>query len=64
MPQGNPDPAFFDDIIPRYSRMLGRLGFSKIIPFRALGVGPGSDVLGNEDISRSINDTVHNIIAG
>ena len=42
--QGNPDETFFNDIIPRYTRMLGRLGFKDVYPIRAVGMGPGSDV--------------------
>jgi multimeric flavodoxin WrbA len=60
--QGSPDENFCNDIIPRYSRMLGRLGFSSIFPIRALGVGPGSDVLKNPAILDAIGDTAEKVI--
>ncbi len=62
--QGSPDKSMFSDIIPRYSGLLSRLGFETIIPVRAIGVGPGSDVLKNESITASINEAVEKVIAG
>ena len=62
--QGNPDGSMFGDIIARYSRMFGRLGFTSVFPIRALGVGPGSDVLKNESIVRVIRETAEKLISG
>jgi multimeric flavodoxin WrbA len=62
--QGNPDEKFCSDIIPRYSPMLGRLGFTSIFPIRALGMGPGSDVLKNELVLHTINETAKKLITG
>jgi multimeric flavodoxin WrbA len=62
--QGSPDINTFSDIIPRYSGLLSRLGFSNVIPVRAIGVGPGSDILKNDTITASINEAVDKVIAG
>jgi multimeric flavodoxin WrbA len=62
--QGSPDEKIFSDIIPRYSRMFERLGFTSIFPICAFGVGPVSDVLKNETIGRAIRETAEKIIAG
>ena len=62
--QGNPDESMFGDIIARYTRMFGRLGFSSVFPIRAVGVGPGSDVLKNETIVRVIRETAEKVSAG
>lgn len=40
--QGNPDPALFADIFPRYGAFLGRMGFADRQLVRVCGVGPGS----------------------
>lgn len=63
VPQGNPDESFFSDIIPRYSRMFERLGFTSILPIRAVGVGPESDVLKNQKITDAIKETAEKILA-
>jgi multimeric flavodoxin WrbA len=63
IPQGNPDESFFSDIIPRYSILLGRLGFNHIYPIRALGAGPDSNMLKDERITQAINDTAEKILA-
>ena len=42
--QGNPDLTAFDDIVARYARIFGHLGFAEVHSMLAAGVGPGSDV--------------------
>jgi multimeric flavodoxin WrbA len=54
--QGNPDETFFGDIISRYTRLLGRLGFEDIYPLRACGLGPDSNVLNNQKITDRITE--------
>ncbi len=62
--QGNPDDTFCSDIIPRYSGMLVRFGFGTVYPIRAVGVGPGSDVMKKESVLHTINETAKKLIAG
>jgi multimeric flavodoxin WrbA len=62
--QGNPDQNAFEDIVTKYTRIFGRLGFTDVYPIRALGVGPESDVRTQETVLQSINDAVHKIAAG
>lgn len=42
--QGNPDPTAFDELVARYARVFGHLGFAEVHSLLAAGVGPGSDV--------------------
>lgn len=42
--QGNPDQAAFEDIVARYARIFGHLGFREVHTIRAVGVGPASDL--------------------
>jgi multimeric flavodoxin WrbA len=64
LPQGNPDQNAFEDIITKYTRIFGRLGFTDIYPIRALGMGPESDVRKKETLIQLINDTADKIAAG
>jgi multimeric flavodoxin WrbA len=41
--QGQPDPAFFDDVYPRYDRFFKRIGFSETHLVRSFGVAAPDD---------------------
>ena len=43
--QGQPDPAFFDDLYPRYDRFFKRIGFAETHLVRAYGVAESGDAL-------------------
>lgn len=62
--QGNPDEEAFAELIPRYSRILNRLGFNEIYPIRGLGMGPASNAGINETLRQLINDTALQIMGG
>ena len=47
LPQSNPDQTAFDDIVAKYARIFGHLGFAEVHTIRAAGVGPEGDVLGH-----------------
>jgi multimeric flavodoxin WrbA len=64
LPQGNPDQNAFEDMITKYTRIFGRLGFAEIYPIRALGVGPESDARKKATLIQLINDTADKIAAG
>ncbi len=64
LPQGNPDGKVFDDIVTKYTRIFGRLGFSHVYTIRALGVGPESDIRTEETVRKLINDTAQKIAIG
>ncbi len=64
LPQGNPDGKMFDDIVTKYTRIFGRLGFAHVYTIRALGVGPESDVRTEETVRKLINDTTQKIAIG
>ncbi len=64
LPQGNPDGKAFEDIIIKYTRIFGRLGFTEIYPIRALGVGPGDDIRTKETLVQFIKDTADQIAGG
>jgi multimeric flavodoxin WrbA len=42
--QGNPDPTAFDDVVARYARVFGHLGFAEVHTIRAAGVGAECDL--------------------
>ena len=60
--QGNPDEKAFADLIPRYTRIFGRLGFSEIYPIRGLGMGPENDARKNETLMQMISETAKKIV--
>lgn len=43
--QGQPDPAFFDDLYPRYDRFFKRIGFGETHLVRAYGVANPGDAV-------------------
>jgi multimeric flavodoxin WrbA len=63
IPQGNPDESFFSDIIPRYSRLLKRFGFSEIYSIRAIGAGFMSDMLKDEKVMSSVKSTAESLLS-
>jgi Multimeric flavodoxin WrbA len=63
LPQGNPDPKAFEDIIAKYTRIFGRLGFDEVYTIRATGVGSESDIRTQQPLLKSIDETAHKITA-
>ncbi len=42
--QGNPEQTAFDDVVAKYTRIFGHLGFREVHTIRAAGISPGSDM--------------------
>ncbi len=64
LPQGNPDQQAFEDIIAKYTRIFTRLGFTEVYTIRALGVGPGSDILAQDTVVKMITDSAKKLKVG
>ena len=61
--QGNPDEKNFADIIPRYTRMLGMVGFKKIYPLRVCGAGQGKEIRISDTVMNSVHETAQRVLS-
>ncbi len=60
--QANPDESQFNDIFPRYDKLLGVYGFDDNHIIRACGVFSAGDVTKHQEIFQNIEKTVKKIL--
>lgn len=60
--QGNKDENAFAELVPRYTRIFGRLGFEEVQVIRGLGLGPESDPRKQEDILKRVKAVAEKLV--
>ena len=60
--QGQPDPAMFADIFPRYGGIFQRLGFSKQHLIRGCGLRDLNDISKQENIFKKAEDLARQLV--
>jgi hypothetical protein len=60
--QGQPDPALFNDIYPKYDYFMTMMGFTDNLLIRACGVRDAGDVLKSKDIMAQADEAARSMV--
>lgn len=61
--QGQPDPAFFDDLYPRYDKFFRRIGFGETLLLRGIGLAGADDAAKRAELLEETDRTVARVLA-